>query len=96
MPVDLTAPHEIIDARDPASKSVLLNSALEGHVLVKNVNKALPLSKPKLLSVFGYDAAAPPTLNPSIGGFTDKFSFGYEAQVRLPTPSSDYHCKIVY
>ncbi|CAG8954328.1 hypothetical protein HYFRA_00005951 [Hymenoscyphus fraxineus] len=84
LPKDLLQPHVIVDARDPASKSVILNSALEGHVLVKNVNNALPLNKPKLLSVFGYDAAAPPTINPSGGSQADKFAFGYDSIHNYP------------
>lgn len=32
-------------------------------MLVKNVNKTLPFKKPKLLSLFGYDAVAPPQAN---------------------------------
>ncbi|KAL4985142.1 glycosyl hydrolase family 3 N terminal domain-containing protein [Aspergillus falconensis] len=58
MPVNLTLPHTQTDARDPESKDTRLQSAVEGHVLVKNVNNALPLRKPKLLSLFGYDAVA--------------------------------------
>jgi len=63
MPTDFTSPHEPVDARNPASTEILLGGALEGHVLVKNLNKSLPLSKPKALSIFGYDAKAPPALN---------------------------------
>jgi beta-glucosidase len=59
MPSDLTAPHTIIDGRNPAFKDTLLQGAIEGHVLVKNKNSALPLSKPKLLSVYGYSAKNP-------------------------------------
>ena len=55
---NLTSPHEIVDARDPEAKSTLSQSAVEGHVLVKNSNNALPLGKPKFLSLFGYDAMA--------------------------------------
>ncbi|KAL2837024.1 glycosyl hydrolase family 3 N terminal domain-containing protein [Aspergillus pseudodeflectus] len=58
MPVNLTLPHTQTDARDPESEETRLQSAVEGHVLVKNVNNALPLRKPKLLSLFGYDAVA--------------------------------------
>ena len=63
MALDYTLPHAIINARDPASKPVLLDSAIEGHVLVKNVNGSLPLTAPKLLSIFGYDAVAPPGMD---------------------------------
>ncbi|KAL1877654.1 hypothetical protein Plec18167_004619 [Paecilomyces lecythidis] len=58
MPVDLLAPHAITDARDPASKATIFQGAVEGHVLVKNANGALPLQQPKFLSLFGYDAVA--------------------------------------
>ncbi|EON95603.1 putative glycoside hydrolase family 3 protein [Phaeoacremonium minimum UCRPA7] len=56
MPGDLTKPHRIVDARNSTFKSTLLNGAIEGHVLVKNVDKALPLKTPKMLSIFGYSA----------------------------------------
>jgi beta-glucosidase len=82
MPLDYTAPHTPIYARDPSSKSVLLNGALEGHVLVKNVNKVLPLKKPKLLSIFGYDAVAPPEMDiSSPSDPLSPFTFGYEPEL---------------
>ncbi|KAL2816181.1 glycosyl hydrolase family 3 N terminal domain-containing protein [Aspergillus cavernicola] len=59
IPVNLYTPHELVDARDPKSKQTIFQGAVEGHVLVKNTDKALPLNKPKLLSLFGYDAVAP-------------------------------------
>lgn len=59
MPADYTKPHPIVDARDPTSQSIILNGAIEGHVLVKNINNSLPLVKPKMLSLFGYDAKTP-------------------------------------
>lgn len=58
VPVSLNEPHEIIDARDPASEHTIFQGAVEGQVLVNNVNGALPLKKPKILSLFGYDATA--------------------------------------
>ncbi|KAF2176435.1 glycoside hydrolase family 3 protein [Zopfia rhizophila CBS 207.26] len=63
MPIDFTVPHKPIYAKDPASKPILLNGAIEGHVLVKNANKSLPLSKPKMISIFGYDAPAPQVMD---------------------------------
>ncbi|KAF5862101.1 hypothetical protein ETB97_012166 [Aspergillus alliaceus] len=57
VPVSLSEPHEIVDARDPASESIIFQGTVEGHVLVK-VKAALPLKKPKILSLFGYDATA--------------------------------------
>lgn len=53
MPDDILKPHKYVDAKDPAAKSSLLRQAIEGHVLVKNVNNSLPLIKPRTLSVFG-------------------------------------------
>lgn len=83
LPADLNAPHEIVDARDPASEDVLLQSAIEGHVLVKNTNNALPLKKPKMMSVFGYDAVAPSRNTPT-GGRFNKWGFGMENTLTVP------------
>ncbi|EGP87289.1 putative beta-glucosidase [Zymoseptoria tritici IPO323] len=44
---------------DPSSElttQVLLEAAIEGHVLVKNVNNTLPFRSPSVISIFGYDA----------------------------------------
>lgn len=76
LPIDLTIPHTVIDARNPASKNTLFQSAVEGHVLVKNEG-VLPLQKPKFLSIFGYDAVAA-TQNTYPGGAFDKWSFNLE------------------
>ncbi|KAH7323579.1 putative beta-glucosidase [Rhexocercosporidium sp. MPI-PUGE-AT-0058] len=75
LPRSLTAQHVFLDAKVPSSKQVRLNSAIEGHVLVKNTNGSLglPLQKPKLVSVFGYDAASP-LKNPSTAGPPDRAS----------------------
>lgn len=77
MPLDLYAPHTIFDARNASSKSIILQGAIEGHVLVKNVNNALPLKTPKMLSLFGYDAKNPNANNPSAG--LSSWSIGYES-----------------
>jgi beta-glucosidase len=61
----LTKPHTLVDARDPASKRTILQAAVEGHVLLKNTGNILPLRSPKLLSLFGFDASAPLTNNPT-------------------------------
>ncbi|ORX38353.1 beta-glucosidase [Kockovaella imperatae] len=58
MPGDLTAPHVAIDARDKRFKKTLYEGAVEGHVLLKNEGHALPLKKPKILSIFGFSARA--------------------------------------
>jgi beta-glucosidase len=55
---NLSAPHTFVNARDPASAPTILQGAIEGHVLVKNVNNALPLQKPNIISLFGNDATA--------------------------------------
>ncbi len=59
MPPSYVAAHSAVNALSPAAKSILLEAAIEGHVLVKNVNNALPLKSPQLVFVAGYDAAAP-------------------------------------
>lgn len=59
MPFNMEAPHPIVNARSPASVDTLLQGAIEGHVLVKNVNNSLPLKNPAMLSIFGYDAKVP-------------------------------------
>ncbi|KAA8569017.1 hypothetical protein EYC84_000690 [Monilinia fructicola] len=74
----LTA-HAKVNARNPSSKPILLRGAMEGHVLVKNINNALPLKKPELLSIFGYDAPSPNQNN--IGN--TRFSFGMESILDL-------------
>jgi beta-glucosidase len=84
MPLDYTLPHKPIYARDASSQSVLLNGAMEGHVLVKNVNRALPLKKPKLLSIFGYDAVAPPAMDVmSSADPLSPFTYGFESELLL-------------
>ncbi|KAH7378572.1 glycosyl hydrolase family 3 N terminal domain-containing protein [Cadophora sp. MPI-SDFR-AT-0126] len=65
VPYSILAPHIIVDARDPNAKSTLYTEAVEGHVLVKNAHNALPLGKPRLLQVFGYDAKVPDRYNPN-------------------------------
>lgn len=62
MPKDVDAEHQRVIATSPASKDTLLQSAIEGHVLVKNTDGALPLKSPRLVSVFGYDAKGPDAL----------------------------------
>ncbi|TQV92884.1 glycosyl hydrolase [Cordyceps javanica] len=67
VPKDVTQPHKIVDARDPAASPVLLDGAVEGHVLVKNTKNTLPLGKPRLLSAFGYSAKTPDSSAPGGG-----------------------------
>ncbi|KAI7316870.1 putative glycosyl hydrolase [Hortaea werneckii] len=64
MPPNLLMPHNYTDAKDPESKASLIQQAIEAHVLVKNSNRTLPLKKPKVLSIFGYDAISQNTFVP--------------------------------
>ncbi|ATY66055.1 beta-glucosidase [Cordyceps militaris] len=79
MPKDVTKPHAVVDARDPAAKPVLLAGAVEGHVLVKNTKNTLPLTKPRLLSVFGYSARSPDLSGPGPGIKLLQWQLGAEA-----------------
>ncbi|KAG6980877.1 putative beta-glucosidase M [Fusarium oxysporum f. sp. conglutinans] len=65
MPLNTSQPHRRINARDSAAKNTILASAVEGHVLVKNINNALPLKKPLEVAVFGYSAHVPRMYGPS-------------------------------
>lgn len=77
MPADLTRAHRIVDARNISSRSTLFDGALEGHVLVKNIRNALPLDKPRMLSLFGYSAKNPDRNTPT-GGLSP-WVFGTES-----------------
>ncbi|WPH04783.1 glycoside hydrolase family 3 protein [Acrodontium crateriforme] len=83
-------PNQAVDARDPAAENIILQAAVEGHVLVKNTNNTLPLSKPKILSLFGYDAVG--GKNTSAGDFLDiKYNLGLANTETYPdgTPFTD-------
>lgn len=67
MPRDLTKPHKAVEGRAADALPVLLLGAIEGHVLVKNTKKTLPLKRPRMLSLFGYSAKAPDTYAPGSG-----------------------------
>ncbi|KAI1092381.1 glycoside hydrolase family 3 protein [Rostrohypoxylon terebratum] len=75
---NMTEPHQQVDARVPESKSVILEGAIAGHVLVKNEG-SLPFRKnPVMLSVYGYDATVPDTKN------TDNlFQLGYTSSPEM-------------
>ena len=68
MPTDVNSPHQRVIGKSADSKEALLQGAIEGHVLVKNTNAALPLKAPKLVSVFGYDAVNTDYLNVALTG----------------------------
>lgn len=77
MPQDLTKPHAIVDARNSSFKSVLFDGAVEGHVLLKNENNALPLKSPRILSIFGYSAKVPDLNN--VGSSFSPWTYGIES-----------------
>ncbi|KAJ6030667.1 uncharacterized protein N7446_000271 [Penicillium canescens] len=64
---DFEKRHPIIDARNPDDAGLILEGAIQGHVLVKNINNALPLTTPRILSLYGYDAKTPDTNNAKAG-----------------------------
>jgi beta-glucosidase len=70
-------PHRVVTSISPKSKQTILQGAIEGIVLVKNVNNTLPLKKPKILSLFGYDAHAPLKNTPE--GSNSKQSLGFQS-----------------
>ncbi|KAF2769308.1 putative beta-glucosidase [Teratosphaeria nubilosa] len=88
MAPNLLLQHNYTDVKDPASKSSILQQAIEGHVLVKNTNNALPLDKPKAISIFGYDAISQPVFNPG-GEFPKAFQQSWEAIYLGPTQLHD-------
>ncbi|KAH8888446.1 putative beta-glucosidase [Thozetella sp. PMI_491] len=59
MPANLSLLHDKVEGRNFADKPIIFQGAVEGHVLVKNVNNALPLKRPSVLYVAGYSAARP-------------------------------------
>lgn len=69
IPSDLSAPHEKVVGWNASYKNVIYQGAVEGHVLVKNVNNTLPLKSPQLLSLFGYSAKAPDAFNYGVTGW---------------------------
>lgn len=79
LPADMLAAHksQTVSGMLASSRPTLFQGAVEGHVLVKNVNNTLPLRAPKILSLYGYDGPAPTRAYPR--GGTSKFMFGYES-----------------
>lgn len=71
IPSDLSQPHEKVIGWNASYQSVIYQGAVEGHVLVKNVNNALPLKSPQLLSLFGYSVKAPDAFDYGISGWND-------------------------
>lgn len=69
IPYDLSAPHTKVIGWDKSYRDVVYQGAVEGHVLVKNANNALPLKSPQLISVFGYSAKTPDAYGLSANGW---------------------------
>jgi beta-glucosidase len=89
MPAAITDPHEVIEARDKASKPSRFQAAVEGHVLVKNTKNALPLKTPKMLSLYGYNApAAPVNMHNPIPG-VPLFSGWFLGLLALDVPDAE-------
>lgn len=74
IPANLSQPHDLINARDPTGKLSLLQQSIEGHVLVKNTG-SLPLKKPSVLSLFGYDAPEPMISGPHYLSLAGDFKY---------------------
>ena len=90
LPANYIGPHKSVYARDPSSQPILIQGAMEGHVLVKNVNKTLPFKQPRIISVYGYDAIAPPVSSlvaagsRFIIGFLGNLNWEWLRSIRFP------------
>ncbi|TGO07237.1 hypothetical protein BTUL_0306g00100 [Botrytis tulipae] len=69
------APHLATASRVIFSNLILFESAVQAHVLMKNVDSALPLRSSKLFSLFGYDAKAPDHNNSGPGYSSGTYGF---------------------
>ncbi|KAI0191870.1 glycoside hydrolase superfamily [Astrocystis sublimbata] len=69
MPGDLAKPHQKVIASSPKNKDILLQGAIESHVLLKNEKNALPLKTPQLISLFGYSAKTFDAYTPGASGW---------------------------
>lgn len=67
----------MVSAINPLSRDNIFQGAAEGIVLVKNYNNTLPLKKPKMLTLYGYDAHIPVTNTP--GGPYNKYTLGFQS-----------------
>ncbi|KAF5240364.1 hypothetical protein FANTH_9624 [Fusarium anthophilum] len=77
IPVDVSKPHKVVSSISRESRKTIFQGAVEGIVLVKNHNNTLPLKKPKVLSLFGYDADVPRTNNRE--GPYSKWDLGFQS-----------------
>ncbi|TGJ83773.1 hypothetical protein E0Z10_g4987 [Xylaria hypoxylon] len=83
MPGNLAVQHQKVIATSPSNKDVLLQGAIEGHVLVKNDNGALPLKSPKLVSLFGYSAKSFDSYTPGGKGWHDGSGSAASAHMQI-------------
>ncbi|OAQ82634.1 glycosyl hydrolase [Purpureocillium lilacinum] len=67
MPSNLFVDHKKIEGRSPDADAILLQGAIEGHVLLKNEKQTLPLKSPRKVSIFGYSAKTPDLAKPIEG-----------------------------
>lgn len=77
LPVDVSKKHQVESAINPLSQRSIFQGATEGIVLLKNHNHTVRLKKPKLLTLYGYDAHIPSKNIP--GGPNTKYSLGYQS-----------------
>jgi len=77
LPADVSKKHQVVSAISPQSRRNIFQGAAEGIVLVKNHNHTLPLKKPKMLTLYGYDAHIPLKNMPE--GPNTKYSLGYQS-----------------
>ncbi|KAI5918027.1 glycoside hydrolase superfamily [Camillea tinctor] len=84
MPENLAAPHQSVIAKDPSNKEVLLQGAIESHVLLKNKDNALPLKSPKLISLFGYSAKSFDGYTPGGAGWNSGWESLTSTETSIP------------
>ncbi|KAF5845566.1 hypothetical protein GGP41_009385 [Bipolaris sorokiniana] len=77
IPANVSKKHQVVSAINPSSRRNIFQGAAEGIVLVKNHNHTLPLKKPKILSLYGYDAHI--SLKNMPEGLNTKYSLGYQS-----------------
>lgn len=77
LPIDVSKKHQVVSAIDALSRKNIFQGATEGIVLVKNHNNTLPLKKPKLLTLYGYDAHI--SLKNMPEGPNTKYGLGYQS-----------------
>jgi len=83
MPGNLASPHQKVIGKSPSSKDILLQGAVEGHVLLKNEKGALPLKSPQLISLFGYSAKAYDSYTPGASGWNGGSSSSTSSRLQI-------------